>query len=328
MLFGIIMGSIAAVLQSTSYIFSRLFISRHKSSLYLTVYSQLAMGIMGLVMFAVCCKLTTYPLTWKYALLCLAWITTYITAQFSFFMALTHVEASRLSSLLGTKIITLAAISLLLGNKLNMIQWIAVVLCCISAVGMNFTGGKLSFKSCLWIGSAVLSYSLCDLSCTAMIHEMPGTNITLNSFCVVAISYAALGVLTLPALFFVPVERKLFLAATPFGAAWFISMNFLLTGFGTLGVVYGTIIQSGRGIVSVVLGVLLIHLGFDHLEPRVNKKAWFRRAVMAALMLAAMTLYAKGSAANRKVSQPNSQEQSVKNACTQLPKTSTGGKIQ
>ena len=294
MLFGVIMGSIAAILQSTSYVFSRLFITRHKSPLYLTIYSQLVMGIMGLIMFAIFCNFTTCPLSWKYTLLGLAWAATYVSAQISFFMALKHVEASRLSSLLGTKIITLALITMVLGNTLSATKWLAVVLCCISAVGMNFTGGKLTLKSCLWIGAAVLSYALCDISCTEMIHMMPGDNITFNSFCVVAVSYAALGILSLPALFFIPVKKELFIGSIPFGAAWFLSMNFLLTGFGTLGVVYGTIIQSGRGIASVLIGAGLLYFGFDHLEPRVGKKAWLRRLVMATLMLIAMTVYAHG----------------------------------
>lgn len=294
MLLGVISGIIAAAMQSTSYVFSRLFISRHQSAIYLAVYSQIIMGAMGLVLFGICCCFTTFPWNLKYGVLGLAWVTTYILAQGSFFMALKTVEASRLSSLLGTKIITLALISVAFGGSLSLVKWTAVVLCTISAVGMNFTGGKLSLKSVFWIGMAVLNYSLCDLSCTEMVNMMPGDNMMMKSYGVVAVSYAALGIISLPGLFFIPIRKKYFADAFPFSAAWFVSMTFLLTAFGALGVVYGTIMQSGRGIVSVIIGAALLRFGYENLEPRVGKKAWLRRLCMAVLMLIAMTLYAKG----------------------------------
>lgn len=294
MLLGVVTGAVAAAMQSTSYVFSRLFISRYKSAIYLAIYSQILMGVMGFILFGACSFYTTFPWGLKYILLGAAWAVTYILAQTSFFMALKTVEASRLSSLLGTKIITLALISMAFGNQLSALKWAAVVLCTISAVGMNFSGGKLSLKSVFWIGMAVLNYSLCDLSCTEMVNMMPGNNMMLKSYGVVAVSYALLGVVSLPGLFFIPVKKQYFADALPFSAAWFISMTFLLTAFGSIGVVFGTIMQSGRGIVSVIIGAALLHFGFENLEPRVSKKAWIRRMCMAVLMLTAMICYARG----------------------------------
>lgn len=294
MVFGVVCGCVAAAMQSTSYVFSRLFISRYKSAMHLAVYSQILMGVMGFILLGICSFFTTFPWSLKYILFGAAWVVTYVFAQTSFFMALKTVEASRLSSLLGTKIIVLALMAVLLGNHLTPSRWLAVVLCTISAVGMNFTGGKLSLKSMFWIGMAVLNYSLCDLSCTEMVKMMPGNNVMVKSYGVVAVSYAALGVLSLPALLFVPRKKEYFRDALPFSAAWFISMTFLLSAFGSLGVVYGTILQSGRGIVSVVIGAGLLYFGFEHLEPRVNKRAWIRRLCMAILMLTAMVIYSVG----------------------------------
>ena len=290
---GIFSGLAAAAMQSTSYVFSRLFISRHHNAIYLVIYSQILMGIMGLILFGICCCFTSFPWSLKYCALGLAWALTYIFAQTSFFMALKTVEASRLSSLLGTKIITLALISVCIGTNLSITKWIAVILCTISAVGMNFTGGKLTLKSIFWVAMAVLNYSLCDLSCTEMVLMMPGDNMMLKSYGVVAVSYATLGAISLPGLFFIAVKKEYFIDALPFSAAWFISMTFLLTAFGSIGVVYGTIMQSGRGIISVLIGAALLHFGYENLEPRVGKKAWIRRLCMAILMLIAMILYAK-----------------------------------
>ena len=111
MLYGFLAGCAAATLQSTSYVFSRMFISRHQSALTLAVYSQLVMGAMGILMSAICFCFIEYPCSFKYIMVGAAWIVTYILAQTSFFAALKSVEASRLSSLLGTKIIALAIIS-------------------------------------------------------------------------------------------------------------------------------------------------------------------------------------------------------------------------
>ena len=294
MFIGVVCGLTAAVMQSVSYIFSRMFISRHGSAFHLSICSQVLMGVMGIILAGISLAFVTYPVSWKYFFLAVAWLVSYVMAQSSFFIALKSVEASRLSSLLGLKIIALAIIAMLFGGSLTPVRWLAVVLCTISAVGMNFTGGKLSVKSCFWIGMAVLSYALCDLSCTEMMKMMPQENMIHNSFAVVGISYAMLGVFSLPVLFFVPRKREYLRDALPFSLAWFISMIFLLTAFGTLGVIYGTILQSGRGIASVVIGIILLKLGFENLEPRVGRKAWIRRMIMAVLMLCAMAMYSRG----------------------------------
>ena len=291
---GVVCGLIAATMQSVSYVFSRMFISRHASAFQLSVCSQVLMGVLGFILVGISLLFVSYPRDLTYYLLGFAWLTTYIMAQSSFFLALKSVEASRLSSLLGLKIIALALIAVLFGSTLSAGRWAAVVLCTVSAVGMNFSGGKLKLESCLWIGMAVLSYALCDLSCTKMMNMMPGANMIHNSFAVVGVSYALLGVVSLPLLYFVPRKRELLRDALPFSLTWFVSMIFLLTAFGSLGVVYGTILQSGRGIASVVIGIILLKLGFENLEPRLGKKAWIRRMIMAVLMLCAMTLYARG----------------------------------
>lgn len=294
MLFGILSGCTAAVMQSVSYIFSRYFVSRHRSPLYLAIYSQLIMGIFGLILFGISFSFTGYPCSWSYFLLGLAWMTTYVCAQTSFFQALKTVEASRLSSLLGTKVIALALLAAVFGASFSPIRWGAVILCSIAAVGMNFSGAKLSAGSIFWIAMAVLSYALCDLSCTKMINMMPGDNMMYKSLGVVAVSYGGLGIITLPALIFVPRKALFFRDAAAFSAAWFISMIFLMVAFGSLGVVFGTILQSGRGIVSVAIGAVLLHFGYSNLEPKAGKRKWIQRLCMAVLMLTAMTVYAMG----------------------------------
>ena len=62
--------------------------------------------------------------------------------------------------------------------------------------------------------------------------------------------------------------------------------------FGQIGVVFGNILQSTRGFMSVVLGAMLAHLGWHELEQRVDRATLLKRMAAAALMTAAIALYA------------------------------------
>ena len=62
--------------------------------------------------------------------------------------------------------------------------------------------------------------------------------------------------------------------------------------FGTLGAVFGNILQSTRGIMAVAAGAVLAHLGWHDLEERVGRAVLVRRFSAAALMTAAVAIYA------------------------------------
>jgi hypothetical protein len=95
----------------------------------------------------------------------------------------------------------------------------------------------------------------------------------------------------LPALVRYPLRKKELTDSVPYSLVYLGSMLFLYTCFGLIGVVFGSIIQAGRGIVSIVLGILLLHFGLEKNEPQVPGKIWIRRSIMAVLMLSAMILY-------------------------------------
>ena len=113
----------------------------------------------------------------------------------------------------------------------------------------------------------------------------------LNSFCVMGFTYTSIGFLVLPGLLKYPLKRELLKEAMPYSIFYFCSMLFLMTCFGLLGVVFGSIIQASRGIISVVLGIILLRIGVDKDEPDVPMRIWIQKFIMAILMLAAMTLY-------------------------------------
>jgi hypothetical protein len=58
-----------------------------------------------------------------------------------------------------------------------------------------------------------------------------------------------------------------------------------------VGVVFGNILQSTRGVMSVAIGAALAHLGWHDLEQRVDRSTLLRRLTAALLMTAAIALY-------------------------------------
>ena len=61
--------------------------------------------------------------------------------------------------------------------------------------------------------------------------------------------------------------------------------------FGFVGAVFGNVLFSTRGIMAVVLGALLAHLGWHDLEEKVDRVTLLRRLTAAVLMTAAIAAY-------------------------------------
>jgi cytochrome c biogenesis protein CcdA len=72
---------------------------------------------------------------------------------------------------------------------------------------------------------------------------------------------------------------------------WLLGMAGLYTCFGLVGVVFGNILQSTRGMMSIAIGAALAHAGWHALETRVDPQTLVRRLLAAALMTAAIALY-------------------------------------
>ena len=292
MFFGILAGLFSAFLQSTSYVFSRRFVLKHRDPGRLVVCSQAVMCLFGLITLAATLPFVRIPLSAEFFVLLAVFVAASNVGYFCFFRALREIEASRLSSLLGLKIIVLAVVSIVLLNEPpHGIQYPAIVLSAIAAVGMNFTGGPLNRRGCLFLLLTLLAYATADLVETRMIQLMPGERLFLNSIAVTGVAFTALGAVSSLALFRMRCSKACFIDALPYAVSWYLAMVFLFASFGAIGVLFGNIIQAGRGLISVLLGFMLLKIGLDRLEPRVGTKAWIRRAIMAILMLAAMTLY-------------------------------------
>jgi uncharacterized membrane protein YadS len=79
--------------------------------------------------------------------------------------------------------------------------------------------------------------------------------------------------------------------AIPFSVAWFISVAALYTCFALAGAVFGNILQSTRGVMSIGLAAVIAKLGHLHLESLTPRSVMVRRIVAAVLMTIAIGLY-------------------------------------
>ena len=73
--------------------------------------------------------------------------------------------------------------------------------------------------------------------------------------------------------------------------SWLIGVFLMIASFGLLGVVFGNILQSARGLFSIILGVFVAYAGFEALEPKITKKILIQRMLAAVLMAGAVTLF-------------------------------------
>lgn len=291
MITGILYGLAAAFLQSCSYVFSRNFVVKHADPIHLMIYSQVIMGTFAaaLLPFVAPPGLFRHHEYAAPVILCAVF---YIVGQASFFMTLRELEASRASSLLGVKLVVLALINLLVfGAAISAIQWGAVILCMFAAVMMNFSGGNLSWKGILWLLLTCVGYSFSDIYGKQAVFCIAGDASLASAMTSTALSYLLLGVVALPGVFFIRKSYPVFLAALPFAVCWFGAMLVLFGSFALLGVVFGNIIQSLRGLMSIGLGVLLAHGGFSHLEAKTGPAVFRRRLISAILMIAAIAIY-------------------------------------
>ena len=61
--------------------------------------------------------------------------------------------------------------------------------------------------------------------------------------------------------------------------------------FGTVGALFGNVLQSTRGLMAVAIGPVLAHAGWHDLEERVDRGIFLRRLAAATLMVIAVLVY-------------------------------------
>ncbi|MFM7034354.1 MAG: DMT family transporter [Planctomycetia bacterium] len=298
---GIAAGFAAALCSAVSYFISRDHGSRGGSSLRLLV---LAHGMMG-----VACL----PLSWllwptvlgadtRWAWPLAGTTASYLLGQVLVFSALCRTGASRVAPLLGLKIAMLAGITCLTpGGALDIRQWIAVGMSVVAAVMLQRGGGMPLPAVALTLG-ACLTFAMSDLYIVALIDGLqesataagqPLGRLAAGGLAM-AVTYVACGAVAVGLASHPgarPTNRDDWLASGRYSVAWLAGMVGLYTCFGTVGAVFGNILQSTRGVIAIAIGALLAHRGRHDLEMQVDRATFLRRVAAAILMTAAIALY-------------------------------------
>ena len=291
MAFGLFIAAVSTVMQSAAFVFSRRFVVRFGSPVELVIYSQLWMGIMGAAAFAATICGTSIPMSSEFAATAAVFVLAYNLVFLFFFKAMSLIEASRLSSLTGLKVLVVALLALVFfRERLTPVRIAAGLLTAVAAVGMNFSGGRIGWRCAFYLLLSLLGFATTDVTGARLVKLMPGTSVTGEAICVMSLCYSILGAISGCVFVRKKFSRRLFIGALPYSVLWYSAMMLLFAAFGIIGVVFGTIIQAGRGVLSVLFGIALAKYCGD-IEPKVPPLMWVRRAVMSLIMLSAIVLY-------------------------------------
>jgi drug/metabolite transporter (DMT)-like permease len=301
---GVITGLLAAFFSALSYLVSRHHVLSHPElegeggGPRLIVQSHV---LMGLACIPACLLLWPRgggPAAASYlppACLCAV---AYLIGQSCFFTALREVPASRLAPLLGLKIAMLAGIvALVLGPPLGGRQWAAVALSVVAALALQRGDDRLPARALGLILVACLCFAIADLAIVSLIGRLAGDNAEpMGRFhagvLAMAITYVACGAILLPAAPRMwPRSGGGWLPAVQYSLVWLLAMIALYACLGQVGAVFGNILQSTRGVMSVVIGAALAHAGWHDLEEQVDRATLLKRIAAAMLMTAAIALW-------------------------------------
>jgi drug/metabolite transporter (DMT)-like permease len=290
---GIGLGLAAAVCQSATYLQSRHFVGGENGGrLRLLFLSCLIQGVVSLVLLPFVWSPQMPPLR-QYIIPLVISSSTYMIGQAFLFTALRHTEASRVSPFLGMKIVILALLSwLVLGKEITTLQWIAVVIATIAAWSLNSSGGGIPLRATLAILMTCLGYSVSDLFIRITIDHLTPLPPLRASVVALVLTYIVCGLTALPLWWKIgKISWTDLRRATPFALTWLTSMAFLYACFATVGVVLGNIVQSSRGLISILSAPMVARGDWSHLETKAPAHAVLRRAAVGVLMMLAVALY-------------------------------------
>ena len=299
-LLGILTGLLSALSQSFNYVVSGRY-AREESRPAHTLLAPafLLMGVVSLV--ALPFAWPSEPPDWGRVLppaaLCIAFC---LLANVTMVFLLKHVDSSRSAPLLALKVPLLALFySVFLGQRCTPTQWAGVALVVVASVLLCGAGRRIPPVAFAWLFATCAGYSASDY-CIQLTFEAaaPYCHTLLHkTFFSLFLIYVIGGVIGGVALLAMkrPSKAVWVRHAIPYACLWFGAMVVLFCCFALCGVVLGNIVQSTRGLLSVVIGWFIARAGYTNLEERVGGATMARRVAAAVLIVAAMALYALGA---------------------------------
>jgi drug/metabolite transporter (DMT)-like permease len=221
----------------------------------------------------------------------------YFLGQAGLFIALRHTDASRVSPLLGVKVVILAILSTAaLHQYLTPLQWVAAVLAVLAAFVLNRSGGSVPWRAGLGLVMAWTGYSLSDFFIRVYVNRMAPMDPLKAGLLGMYMSYLICGVAGLVLLpWYGSRQWRDWRDAAPYAFLWFTAMLCFYTTLAAVGLVLAAMLQSTRSFWSLIIGAIISHFGYHALEQRVPRGVLLRRAIGAAMMVAAVALYVSQS---------------------------------
>lgn len=218
-----------------------------------------------------------------------------MTGQAFFLLALKQANPSQIASLLALKLIGISTGSLLvLHMSITTFQIAGIVLSLAAVLLLNSSRDRIPVKGLVFSLLAVIGYSVSDICIAVIVKDLELAQVTNPSLVGMALVYICtgfIGIIMLPFLKDFLKKPVLWLSALPFAGAWFIAMNLLFYTFLLLGPVFANILQTTRGIISVLLGKIISKRGWIKLEETMPRHTFMRRLAAAMLMTAAVCLF-------------------------------------
>jgi drug/metabolite transporter (DMT)-like permease len=293
---GILFGFIAAFFASCSYLFSRRYVAKFtQGALSLLVAGHVIMGVFSLALLPFLAP-KTMPSFLLYALPLAGCVVFYLAGQASLFLCLQDADASRVSPLLGLKILMLSALAVIFTNQhFHALQWAGIVIAICAAGILGMLGREMTAKSWMWVLFACFFYSLSDLSIKVLIGRFGQCGLFHASVFSACLCYLCSGLAACAALPFCGrVSLQKWKASFPFAGFWYAGIVFLFLCFGAIGVVFGNIVQSTRGVMSILMGSYVSSKGYEHIEEKVSPRVIFLRLFAGILMILAIVLFYTG----------------------------------
>lgn len=300
---GTLFGIVAAFLQACAFASSARYVRMSgKPSWTLIAPSFLVMGVIAFAAMPFCLPTDFSVLPfWKLFGASAACIMFAIVSNGLTFLLQRYVESSRTTPLLAIKVPMLAAFyALVLGDRITPGQWIGVALVIAASVMLCGAGRRItafSFLLLIVICAGFCASDYCIQISFDLTKKSCGGSLLRYSFFTLCVMYAISGVGS--ALVLVPtllsrrrraaVQWKL---VYPYAVFWITGIGFLFICFALCGIVYGTIIQSLRGLIATAIGYFIARAGATQLEERVSRGVFVRRIVATVLISAAIALYA------------------------------------
>lgn len=307
---GIVLGFLAAFLQSTCYVISGAYVKRTgQPGWSLAAPQQLVMlpfSITGVLLLHPPLEVMTKAeikelLLWT----ALCMVTGYL-GNVGLFQMQRYVEPSRTAPLQSLKIPFIALMNFaVFGHSFSAVQIAALAFIVIAAKLLTDSSqGRLSLSAWTWLILGVASFALCDITVGRMLGltEAYSGGVLKNSMFIFALGTlgtSLVGVFSvIPQIHSrtgMPTRDSWLRYVLPYSLVWMVSLVLLFVSFSSCGVLPATMAQSTRALISVFLGwVLARQSGFTDIEKKISKGVFLKRILAAILIFTAITLYCKG----------------------------------